>query len=130
MSEDSPVYRVRARPDKKNPAGHSEGPAVNQVAVLPSRIFFDPRIGPAPLRVFGLLASVADHDGYRYVHVRWLAECLGLSLRSIQRHLSLLRATGYIVTDPTFEEGTNRQGVNRYRIVLDGVIPEEGRQDA
>ncbi|MFH7326443.1 helix-turn-helix domain-containing protein [Desulfurivibrio sp. C05AmB] len=112
MAEELPVYRVKLDPLKMG------DPTVEKTSVLPSRIFLDPQLKPAATRVLGLLASVAEWNGHRYVRVGWLANHLGITERSVRRHLSNLKAAGYITSEPLYDD-TGRQGINRYRIILD-----------
>ena len=111
MTEKLPVYGVKLDPRKMG------APSVGKTSVLPSRIFLDQQLRPAAIRMLGLLASVVERGGYRYVRVGWLADQMGTTERSIRRHLSDLKAAGYITSEPLYGD-KGRQGLNRYRIPL------------
>ncbi|WP_374634381.1 helix-turn-helix domain-containing protein [Ferrovibrio sp.] len=64
---------------------------------VPLAAAYDSRVAPAPLRVLVALSGYADASGYCFPAVGTLASRLGLSRRSVQRHIATLESLAYLV---------------------------------
>ncbi len=87
------------------------------LAIIPTSIISDPRIGDAAIRTLIALASHCNQDRIAWPSVSKLAKMLNKQKRAVQSDLRKLAEAGYIKIIPQFRD--NSQTTNKYQVVFD-----------
>lgn len=100
------------------------GGITGRFSVVPSRAFFDRRLDGTDMLVLGLICSYADRDGWCFPSQSTMSKLLGISKRTVIRHVQKLVDNGYIVSRRrTRENGSSTS--NLYRVLYDADTPPE-----
>lgn len=91
-------------------------------ARVASAAVFDERMPAEVVRVLAAVATYADAAGACFPAVSTIADRLGLTRRTIQRHMRALEAGGYVERQPT-KRSRGGFGVNLYRLRFP-VVPK------
>lgn len=82
---------------------------------MPTTPTRDQRLCPGAVRTLLLIRAAIGRDSGRIIKRRYLAQTLGYSERTAQRHISALRRFGYITTEPVFTPDGRQHG-QRFRV--------------
>jgi hypothetical protein len=85
----------------------------NDVCRFPVRWIVDPRIKALDKAVLLVMATYADEDGRACPTVASVAECLGMTERSVQYAMRRLKELGALVVLPRFAAVRGRDRVQR-----------------
>lgn len=99
-------------------------PQVRRLSILPSRAMFDKRMTPMSLLVLGMLCTYADREGWCFPSQSTLSKLLGISRRTVNRHVGNLTKWGYLTSEQRTRENGSLTS-NLYRVMYDVEIPEE-----
>ena len=100
----------------------------SKFGVVPTLAILDKSITHAELRVFSLLCSYADKNGYCYPSQKTLAEQLGIAREGMNRHIRSLEKTGWIKSVQRFRaDGSKRSKL--YSILYDHMGSDGEHQE-
>ena len=98
-------------------------------ARVASAAVFDERMPAEAVRVLAAIATYADAAGACFPAVSTVADRLGLTRRTIQRHMRALEACGYVERQPT-RRSRGGFGANLYRLRFPAMPMPERVSDA
>lgn len=104
---------------------HTLEPRLLPYVCVPTRVVIDPAITAPALRVYALLASFADRDGWCWPSLRTLGEHLGMARPTVCGHITHLVTLGHV----TKAERTLPSGlvVTAYRPLVDAPKKDAAR---
>lgn len=87
---------------------------------MPAAAVLDPTLPDAARYVLSVIAIFADESGTAWPSVPTIAAGAGMSVRTVQRHVRRLEASGYVSTEKTPRAGGG-WGSNSYRLAYPEV---------
>lgn len=87
-------------------------------SIIPARVYDDPGVDLAALRVLGLIGCYSDRGGWCYLSLAKLGLRVSLTKQAIAKQIGTLVRLGYLEKRAAFRENGS-QTANRYRIIFD-----------
>lgn len=91
----------------------------NGFAAVPNWLVEEPSVSAHEKLVYLVLSSKIGDQGAWFISHTKIGEMAGISTRSVQRALEALRDRGAVTWEPRFDEATNAQLGNSYRLMTD-----------
>lgn len=91
-------------------------------AVLPADVRYDPQLPPMARLLYAEISALTDQAGYCYASNAYLQKVFEITDRTLQRHLKVLEARGFL----RIEDGTGGRG---RRKIFAGINPMHGNPD-
>lgn len=105
-------------------ADNDEGLHSGRFSIIPARVYDDPRVTPALLRLLGVLGTYGNKYGYCWPKLATVSERMGnVSKSAISQGLKKLHDFGYLEITPRYDQDGGRS-TNMYRILFDTPLPE------